>query len=386
MPNFIQRVSKYDPNVMWNNPCWYGEDNPFKGEWLLPNCTNYAYGRILELGGQNLTLSHSDAGDWYPNTGDGYQRGQTPVQGAVACWYCGGSIGRGHVAVVEDIDDDDIIISDSDYVSSETLGDKSIQANVWNNSHYFGRSRMSPPYGFYGSAGYYAFQGFIYVPIQGGVAPTPIPRTWISKNDYLTQDERNENAVTFYYKMTSLGVSFNAVVGMLANIDHESNINPGIWEELDPYVGGYGLTQWTPYTKYSDWAGNDWEDNGDKECERILYEAQNGLQWFENWYAPYVGYPYNPPISLEDFLHETTLDTVTLANYWLLYYEHPDESNIASRMAGHAGLCALYEAVLTGLPPSPHPNPQSPNLNRMPMSLKVNKTKFSEKRGIKSWR
>jgi surface antigen len=108
---------------------------------LLPNCTNYAYGRILELGGQNLTLSHSDAGDWYTNTGDGYQRGQTPVQGAVACWYCGGSIGRGHVAVVEDIDGNDIIISDSDYVSSEKLGDKSVQANVWNNPHYFGRSR-----------------------------------------------------------------------------------------------------------------------------------------------------------------------------------------------------------------------------------------------------
>lgn len=384
MPTFVQRRSKYDPSVMWGSPYWYSSINPFQGEWRLPNCTNYAYGRILELGGQNLTLSHGDAGMWYQNTGDGYQRGQTPVQGAVACWYCGGSIGSGHVAVVEEVIGTDIIISDSDYVSSSVTGDKGVKENVWDNPHYFGTSRMSPPYGFYGSAGYYSFQGFIYVPIQGGIQP--VPTTWISRNDFLSQDERNQNAVTFYYKMSSLGATYNAIIAMLANIDKESTVNPGIWEGLTVGTGGYGLTQWTPYTKYSDWAGAGWEDNGDKECERILYEAQNGLQWFDNPYAVNVGYPVTPPISLIDFMHEITLDPVTLANYWLLYYEHPSESNIPNRMAEHAGLCALYEQVIRGLPPSPHPTPQSPDLNKMPMSLKVNKTKFMEKRGIKSWR
>ena len=86
-----------------------------------------------------------------------------------------------------------------------------------------------------------------------------------------------------------------------------------------PYKGGYGLVQWTPYTKYSEWWGPGWENNGDAQCERILWEVANGEQWFANPQAPIV----NPPLSFAEFTHSGE-DAKTLANYFLWYYEHPE--------------------------------------------------------------
>lgn len=141
---------------------------------------------------------------------------------------------------------------------------------------------------------------------------------WIARNAYLGTADMQNNATEFWNKMSALGVTKEAAAAMLGNMQTESTINPGIWEGLNPYVGGYGLVQWTPYTKYSEWAGSGWQNNGDKQCERIIYEAANNLQWFENPNAPIV----NPPITLAEFL-KSTLDVGTLANYFLWYYEHP---------------------------------------------------------------
>lgn len=45
---------------------------------------------------------------------------------------------------------------------------------------------------------------------------------------------------------------------MLGNMETESTINPGIWQSLNSgnASGGFGLTQWTPATKYINWANN----------------------------------------------------------------------------------------------------------------------------------
>lgn len=113
-------------------------------------------------------------------------------------------------------------------------------------------------------------------------------------------------------------ISFNACCAMLGNMQSESGINPGIWESLIPYGSGVGLTQWTPYTKLLDWAGAEWQD-GTKQMQRILYEAENGLQWFRN---EELG--LTPPITFKEFL-KSDLDLTTLANFWCWFYEHPAE-------------------------------------------------------------
>jgi len=170
---------------------------------------------------------------------------------------------------------------------------------------------------------------------------------WIARNAYLGTADMQNNATEFWNKMSALGVTKEAAAAMLGNMQTESTINPGIWEGLNPYAGGYGLVQWTPYTKYSEWAGSGWQNNGNKQCERIIYEAANGLQWFENPNAPVV----NPPITLAEFL-KSTLDVGTLANYFLWYYEHPAVT-IQPNRATQAR--EWYEFLGGVTPPQPQP-------------------------------
>lgn len=140
-----------------NNKCYinvgYGGYNrciPINKDngYVLENCTGYAYGRFLEQG--NITecnLSNRDAENWY-NANDGYSRGQVPKVGAVACWASGTagnpSDGRGHVAIVEEVETDGtILVSQSGYYSQK-----------------FTTQYITPPYNFNNLT----FQGFIYNP------------------------------------------------------------------------------------------------------------------------------------------------------------------------------------------------------------------------------
>ena len=137
--------------------------------------------------------------------------------------------------------------------------------------------------------------------------------TWVAGNRYLTQAEMENNAQMFYSRMTAYGFSLNAIAGMLGNIQTESGINPGIWESLDPFEGGYGLSQWTPYTNYSNWAGSGWENNGDKQCERINYEFANGLQYYPT---------ESHPLTASQF-RVSTASPADLAETFLYNYERP---------------------------------------------------------------
>lgn len=89
-------------NIYYN--CGYG----------MPNCTCYAYGRAYEILKSEPKLCHYDAGKWYDYNKENkyYSYGQTPKIGAIACWQYGGG---GHIAVVEAIAGDKIIMSQSAY-------------------------------------------------------------------------------------------------------------------------------------------------------------------------------------------------------------------------------------------------------------------------------
>lgn len=108
--------------------------------------------------------------------------------------------------------------------------------------------------------------------------------------DRLTTDEMEWNANKAMTALRQNNFTIYAAAGIVGNMWAESGMNPGQWQVINhqeiPYVGGYGLVQWTPYTNYSDWAVTDWENNGPKEIERILYERENGLEFF-----PSVTYP-----------------------------------------------------------------------------------------------
>lgn len=176
---------------------------------------------------------------------------------------------------------------------------------------------------------------------------------WITGNRFLSLAEMQINAELFQGWALAAGWSVHAICAMLGNIQSESTINPGIWESLSPYSGGYGLVQWTPYTKYSNWAGAGWENNGYKEMQRIQYEAANNLQWF---YNSQIGQA--PPYSFSAFLADEETDIETMANYFLWFYEHP-----ANPIQPARGTQALYWYNYLDWedPPGPGPDPPGPD-------------------------
>lgn len=179
--------------------------------------------------------------------------------------------------------------------------------------------------------------------------------SWTARNGYLTQAEMEGNAQEVWTFFRSRGWSENATAAMLGNMQSESGINPGIWENLTSYTGGYGLTQWTPYTKYSQYAGGGWQNNGEAQCQRIAYEAENGMQWFRNPAAPIV----NPPISFAEFT-TSNLDVYTLANYFLWFYEHPANPNQPNRGTQAAAWLALFTGQTVPANPTPPDDPALP--------------------------
>lgn len=106
---------------------------------------------------------------------------------------------------------------------------------------------------------------------------------YYSGNFWLTQSQMEVNATYIYNYLGSRGWTLNAIAGLLGNTQTESTHNPGIWQGLNEGVGpGYGLTQWTPYTKYTNWCSNNGLEPSKMESalERILYEVEHGgEQW-----------------------------------------------------------------------------------------------------------
>lgn len=92
---------------------YYFSGNPFaRAGYPMPNCTTYVYGRAWEILGQRPTISGGDAHTFwtYNLRNQVYAYGQEPQLGAIVCWNSGM---YGHVAIVEDIQGDRILISES---------------------------------------------------------------------------------------------------------------------------------------------------------------------------------------------------------------------------------------------------------------------------------
>ena len=162
------------------------------------------------------------------------------------------------------------------------------------------------------------------------------------------QQQNNATIITQFFRAQSW--TDNAIASMLANMDAESNgLNPAQTQNGFPAgsaSGGFGLVQWTPRTKYSDWAGADWQTNFDKQLQRIMYELNNGLQW--QWRPGYTQY-----ISFYDFTRSNdSLDYLTGA--FLYYYEGPADP--AATIGYRRSRAAYWYQYITGIAPGPAGN------------------------------
>ena len=117
-------------------------------------------------------LSTGNAEDWF-NYNDGYERGNIPALGAIACYADGAFSGDGHVCVVEEIDlaNNRCLVSESAY-----------------NGYYFRASHYIGIDGSYGYGGY-RFQGFIYNPYSGGGGWIYKKKPWLWKRELYNREE-----------------------------------------------------------------------------------------------------------------------------------------------------------------------------------------------------
>lgn len=169
------------------------------------------------------------------------------------------------------------------------------------------------------------------------VKPQPTPTgEWFIPGDInntrpLTEEESKKNWLAFWQFFKAKGWTANAVSGILGNSYYESTVNPNRWEGDIPFAQpvasrGYGLVQWTPWTKIIDWLKEkgyypDVSKFGVGECERIQWEMENNQQWIAT--ATY-------PESFRNF-SVSTKDPYTLAIEFLANYERPADPNQPQR-------------------------------------------------------
>ena len=116
--------------------------------------------------------------------------------------------------------------------------------------------------------------------------------SWVvNENGAIGSDGMTNNANIIKDYFYNSGWTMNAIAAIVGNMQVESGINPGRWENDDVgnLSGGFGLVQWTPATKLRDWIDSTYGSgdytNGDYQLDRIIYELENGLQ-----YSPAKGF------------------------------------------------------------------------------------------------
>lgn len=162
-----------------------------------------------------------------------------------------------------------------------------------------------------------------------------------------TQEQRKQNVDIIAGYFLDKGWTPNAIAAMLGNMQSESYINPGQWqhgyavEDPSPY-DGYGLVQWTPWTKLTDWGGYGVLQDYDKQLDRIQYEVDNGLQWQNR-----QGYEE----SFYDFTQSYAgVDYLTQCFFWCYEYGTWDDYRIPRAEY-------WYEYITGNPPPPPGPGP-----------------------------
>lgn len=130
---------------------------------------------------------------------------------------------------------------------------------------------------------------------------------WIIVNRVTTTAERENNAKELYRYVLSRGGNINVAAALSANAEKESWLSPGVWQNLtvNP-VNGYGLFQWTPSTKLTDWCADRGipSANGDSQMQ-CLYEATvtpfgqwfninktatHKSEWLSGFYIPWTAF------------------------------------------------------------------------------------------------
>lgn len=103
-----------------------------------------------------------------------------------------------------------------------------------------------------------------------------------NSSNSLNLEQMKLNARYISNSLLDYGWSLESISAMLGNMQIESSINPGRWQGDNVGTGpAYGIVQWDPFTKYTNWASERGFDPStmDSNLSRINYEVENNIQW-----------------------------------------------------------------------------------------------------------
>lgn len=183
---------------------------------------------------------------------------------------------------------------------------------------------------------------------------------WHISNSYLAKrgQEQQDNAIEIWNATSAAGWTLQATAALLGNMWRESTINPGLFEGLTkrPYTTsgkGYGLTQWTPASKFIQRASDigytyppyteadTYANAGAVQIAVIIHELNPNapnVQW-------YPGRGYN--LTRDQFIHGNyTVEKLTCA-FWA-QYERPSSTAYPSARVTEA---EYWYEFLGGVPP-----------------------------------
>lgn len=198
--------------------------------------------------------------------------------------------------------------------------------------------------------------------------------TWLAPYQvWLTEEQSLSNAQLVVNHFVDTDWTREALAAMIGNMRHESSINPNMYEYGYDWADdrGYGLVQWTPRSKYWDWAvaNNLDPEDGDSQLARIDYEVDNNIQWIANGHAVRYGLSDKYDFSFADFrtnAHGLTVEALTEAFMW--NYEGPayeaGTSSLPARQqfAGVAHTALDWDGTGGGDGPTPPPSGHRPEV------------------------
>ena len=145
---------------------------------------------------------------------------------------------------------------------------------------------------------------------------------------WLSESQSLENAQLIANHFKGSDWTKESISALAGNMRHESSINPNMYEYGKDWADdwGFGLVQWTPRSKYWNWA----EANGlppregDSQLARIDYEVDNNIQWVANGHANRYGYSDKYDFSFAAFrTNAQSLSVEQLTEAFMWNYEGP---------------------------------------------------------------
>ena len=132
---------------------------------------------------------------------------------------------------------------------------------------------------------------------------------WHQSNTYLTIGGANnlDNCYMVYSFFYDLGFTNESIAGIIGNLQKESHTNPGVYQNLDDTssTNGYGLAQFTPNTKWFNYASShnidvsDADENGDGQLEYINQGETLG-EWITTTSYPYSWAQFSQITNVEE--------------------------------------------------------------------------------------